>query len=476
MYSTQALRLRLDPTPGQVEMIERIAGACRAVANIAIDQRRWARHDRQRVTYATQAAELASLKEEFPWVAAAPHHCLQQSLVDVETAYKNFWEGRAGAPKHRKRKDGDSFRFPDPLQFALEGDLATPDKQRRRANKAAYLKLPKLGRVRCVLHRAVPLDTRLRSVTIVRDGRHWMASVLIERGVATPALRDADPMVGIDLGVAQPAVLSTGQKLDLPKVTRGDLEHEARLHRRVSGKPQGSANRRKAVQRLAVFKARQANRRRDAMEKATTAIAKSHGVVAMEALNIRGMTASAAGTAEEPGRNVAAKSGLNRSILDVSPGAFRIRLGQKLAATGGTLLLVPAAHTSQRCNRCGHVHADNRRDRDRFVCMACGHAEDADLNAARNIRDRAKGVWGDASAVTVEASLSLLLAQQAKPKRSFKRKTNAAGGRPASACQNLVHVRGLAQREQRAHQQKAGNGVRRRAQEAGAACPRSPVL
>ena len=168
------------------------------------------------------------------------------------------------------------------------------------------------------------------------------------------------------------------------------------------------------------------------MEKVTTAIAKNHGVVAMEDLRIKNMTASAKGTLDDPGANVAQKAGLNRSMLDVSLGAFRTRFGQKLAASGGVQILVPAHHTSQRCQKCGHIAAANRGAFDNFACVKCCCRADADENAALNIRDRALGLWGDAAKIEIAASLGLLLEQQAKPKRAFRKKKTA--GRPVSAC------------------------------------------
>lgn len=438
MLIRQAIRVRLLPDQAQSLLMERIAGCCRAIANAALDQRRWFARPGRSISYASQASEIAELKQDFPWFAEAPYHCLQQALVDLDVAHKNFWAGRAGAPKLRKRGVDDSFRFPDPAQLSLHGNLRVADKCRTRSLKQASVSLPKLGAVRCVLHRAIPENTRLLSITVSRDSGHWFASVLTEREVAAPADRSAEAVVGIDLGVSQPVALSTGEVYGLPRATKGDAEHLAKLQQRVSTKVKGSNNRRKAIQRLAAFKAAQARVRRDAMEKLTTRITKNHGVVAMEDLRVRNMTASARGTSEEPGRNVAAKAGLNRSILDVAPGALRVRLGHKLAASGGVLLLVPPAHTSQRCNVCERIEAGNRATRDVFTCLACGHTEDADINAARNIRDRAKGLWGDADKVEIANSLALLLAQQAKPKRSFKKKstTNTTGGLPAQACSN----------------------------------------
>ena len=446
MLLRQAIRVQLLPDEQQAQLMERIAGCCRALFNVALDQRRWFSRPGRSIGYADQAAELAALKAEFPWFGEAPYHCLQQALIDLDAAYKNFWSGRAGPPQPRKRGQDDAFRFPDPAQLTLRGNLRVPDKRRTRSIKHATLQFPKLGAVRCVLHRAIAEGTRLLSVTVSRESGRWYASVLTERAMAVPQDRSAEPVVGIDLGVSQPVALSTGRVMELPRATAGDAEHLARLQRRVATKVKGSNNRHKAVARLAAFKAAQARVRRDAMEKVTTEIAKNHGVVAMEDLRVRSMTASARGTIEEPGRCVAAKGGLNRSILDVAPGALRVRLGQKLAATGGVLLLVPPAHTSQRCAACGHVEAANRPSRDVFVCVACGHADDADINAACNIRDRARGLWGDASKVEVANSLSLLLAQQAKPKRRFKKAaTNTTGGLPAQACPKrggFLHAQG----------------------------------
>jgi putative transposase len=307
--------------------------------------------------------------------------------------------------------------------------------------------LPKFGAVRCLLHRSIKAGSKIKSVTVSREGQHWYASILLEREIQTPVSRESEPVVGIDLGVAQPVVLSTGEKYQLPKATPGDLAHQAKLQQSIAKKQKGSNNRKKAIRRLAAFKAHQARVRKDAMEKVTTAIAKNHGVVAMEDLRIKSMTASAAGTIEEPGKNVAQKAGLNRSMLDVNLGAFRVRLGHKLAFSGGMQLLVPPQRTSQRCCKCGHISADNRPTRDLFACVKCGHTDDADDNASQNIRERALGVWGDADKVEVAASLAMLLTQQAKPKRTFRKKTT--GGLPVAACRTRGGIFHLGQSRKR---------------------------
>jgi putative transposase len=129
---------------------------------------------------------------------------------------------------------------------------------------------------------------------------------------------------------------------------------------------------------------RTANLRRDFLHKESTRLSRNHACVVLEDLQVKNMSRSAKGTREQPGRNVRAKSGLNRSILDQGWGEFARQVGYKLAWAGGITLFVPPAYTSQKCSACGHVHPDNRKG-EVFRCLACGQTMDADTNAAINI-------------------------------------------------------------------------------------------
>ena len=125
--------------------------------------------------------------------------------------------------------------------------------------------------------------------------------------------------------------------------------------------------------------------RSDFLHKLSTEVCKNHARVYVEGLNIKGMSASARGTMEEPGSNIRAKSGLNKSILDQGWYEFRRQLGYKLLWQGGSLVEVDDRGTSQTCSRCGHRAKENRLSQSDFRCQACGHEENADVNAARNI-------------------------------------------------------------------------------------------
>ena len=131
--------------------------------------------------------------------------------------------------------------------------------------------------------------------------------------------------------------------------------------------------------------ARISNARRDYLHKATTTISQNHAMVCIEDLQVRNMSKSASGTIEAPGKNVRAKSGLNKSILDQGGYEFRRQLDYKLAWNGGQLIAVPPHNTSRTCPCCGHIAKENRLSRSRFECVECDFKGDADVVGAINV-------------------------------------------------------------------------------------------
>jgi putative transposase len=148
------------------------------------------------------------------------------------------------------------------------------------------------------------------------------------------------------------------------------------------------------MQRLQAFRfelmpsgehARIANVRTDFLHKASNTISKNHAMIAVEDLQVRNMSRSAKGCAEAPGRNVRAKSGLNKAILDQGWGEFRRQLEYKSAWRGGYFVAVPPRNTSRMCPHCGHISAENRKTQALFACIKCGHTANADHVGAINI-------------------------------------------------------------------------------------------
>jgi IS605 OrfB family transposase len=127
------------------------------------------------------------------------------------------------------------------------------------------------------------------------------------------------------------------------------------------------------------------HRRADFCHQTAHVLTSEHGLVVMEDLRVKNMTASAKGTIEQPGSRVRQKAGLNRSILDKSWGRLRTTLEWHGRKNGCEVVPVPAAFTSQTCSACGECHAESRENQADFRCVACGHQDNADVNAAKSI-------------------------------------------------------------------------------------------
>lgn len=372
MLKQRGYKFRLKPTEVQAATLAQFAGACRFVYNLALEQRRDYWRPGRRITYLTQAADLTKLRAEVEWINALPVHALQQALRDLDRAFVNFFEGRASYPTPRVKGIHDSFRVPQ-----NGGDLRI----RKLNAKWSSVKLPKLGWVKYRSHRLV--DGEICNATVSLKGGHWWVSIQTEREIDVHP--SALPPVGVDRGVAVLAALSTGELIEPGSAL---VKHSRRLknaQRCLSRRKNGSNRWRQQKSRVNRIHTKIANTRKDQLHKVSLDLARRFGTVVVEALKTKNMTASAAGTVEEPGRNVAQKSGLNRAILDKGWHMFETMLAYKLAERGGTLVKVNPAFTSQTCAECGTISKANRESQADFECVSCGHAAHADLNAARNI-------------------------------------------------------------------------------------------
>jgi len=250
---------------------------------------------------------------------------------------------------------------------------------RRLSRHVGQVRVPKAGWVRFRWSRDVPPGVKSYRVTEDRAGRWHVAFAAVPYPVPAPG---NGQVVGIDRGVAVAAALSTGQLLHVPGPTARERARLRRLERKLARARQGSKRRARVKHALARLRAREADRRKDWAEKASTDIARRFDVIRVEDLRIGAMTRSAKGTRDSPGRNVRAKAGLNRGILRSGWGLLARRLEQKAP---GRVEKISPAFTSQRCSACGQVDGKSRESQAVFRCTACGFACHADVNAARNI-------------------------------------------------------------------------------------------
>ncbi|GAA2125219.1 transposase [Streptomyces synnematoformans] len=368
-------RYRLAVDEKQAAMVEEFGNICRAVWNTGLDQRRQYRRRGAWMNYVPQAAELAEAKKEHAWLKAAPSHILQQTLKDLDKACRDH--GTFHVRWRAKSRWSPSFRFPDAKQIQVE----------RLGRRWGRAKLPKLGWVTFRWSR--PLGGEVRSATVSRKGTHWFVSFLVDDGHQAPE-QHAMPntAVGIDRGVKVAAVTSDGEFHDRPFVTEGETTRYRCLQQRLARSKKGSANRRRTVAAMNRIMGRVTDRRSDFCAQTAAHIVSKNALVALEDLKTRSMSASASGTLTEPGKQVAQKRGLNKAILDKGWHKLELALQNAARYTGSAVVKVPAAYTSQRCSACGFVAEGNRESQAIFRCKAegCGHAENADVNAAKNIR------------------------------------------------------------------------------------------
>ncbi|UOG92186.1 MAG: transposase [Candidatus Thiothrix sulfatifontis] len=383
MQRLQAFKYELKPDGGQQRNLRRYAGSCRFVYNKALALQQ-ANHEagEKFIGYVAMAKHLTAWRngEETPWLKDAPVHPLQHALKDLEKAYQNFFAKRAdpaatlraGFPRFKRKGGCDSFRYPDSKQIKLD----------QRNNRVF---LPKLGWIRYRNSRDVLGE--LRNVTVSGKNGKWYISIQTQREVEQ-SISATTTSIGIDLGIARFATFSDSSyiaPLNSFKIQQAKL---AKYQRRMAHKQKFSNNWKKAKAKVQKLHTQIANTRRDFLHKATTTISQNHAVVFVEDLQVSNMSLSAAGTAENPGKNVAAKSGLNKAILDQGWGEFRRQLDYKMAWNGGMLFAVPAHYTSQECPECHHVSADNRQTQAKFVCVKCHYENHADHVGAINVEER----------------------------------------------------------------------------------------
>jgi putative transposase len=374
-------KYRLDLTDVQAEACTEYGNICRDVWNTGLEQRRIYRRRGEYINYEQQAAELADAKREFPWLAEAPSHVLQQTLRDLDRACREH--GTWNVNWRSKARWAPSLRFPAGNLIAVE----------RLGKKWGRAKLPKLGSVRFRWSR--PLGGVVRSATVSYKAGHWYVSFLVEDG-EIPREAHALPhtAVGVDRGVVVAAATSDGDLLDRDFVTAAEAERHRRLQQRLERQKKGSKRRRDTIAKLGKISARQAGRRGDFCAQTANDLTARYGLVVLEDLKIGNMTRSAKGTPAEPGRNVAQKSGLNRAILAKGWGRLELALQSKARYSGTVIVKVNPAFTSQTCHRCKGVSRDSRESQAVFRCRACGHTDHADVNAAKNILAAGLAVTG----------------------------------------------------------------------------------
>lgn len=369
MQRLQAYKFELMPNGEQSRAMCQYAGCCRVVFNKALawQNAQYQADNTFKFGYTKIANLLPQWKDELAWLKDAPSQTLQQSLKNLESSFRNFFAKRADFPKFKKKGMSDSFRFPQ--GFKIE-----------QHNNRIFL--PKLGWIRYRNNREI-LGVA-KNITLSQKGSKWYVSIQTEREIEQ-VCHSSTSMVGVDVGIARFATLSNGRVFEAMNSFKQKQARLARYQRALSRKIKFSSNWKKQKGKITHLHSTIANIRKDYLHKTTSTISQNHAMIVIEDLQVSNMSKSAKGTVEAKGRNVKAKSGLNRSILDQGWFEFRRQLEYKQAWAGGQVLAVNPRNTSRTCPCCKHVSAENRLTQAKFECVECGYTGNADLVGAINI-------------------------------------------------------------------------------------------
>ncbi len=308
------------------------------------------------VRYGEQSAELKHIRADDPGGQGRWSFSSQQAtLRRLDKAFRAFFDrvrtGRTpGFPRFKGRGWFDSVEWPK------DGDGCRWDSQPEHP-AASYVRLQGIGHVRVHQHRPVP--GRVKTISVKREGSRWYVVLSCDDVPAEP-LPATGAVAGVDLGVASLVTTSDGEHLANPRHLAATADRLAAAQRYLACKKRGSKRRREAVARVAALHRTVRRQRLDHAHKAALALVRDYDLIVHEDLRITNMTRSASGTIGAPGRGVAAKAGLNRSILDAGWGVFLTVLAHKAESAGRELIAVNPANTSRTCARCGHCAKENR--------------------------------------------------------------------------------------------------------------------
>ena len=376
---------RIYPTEEQKDSLEKHFGACRFIYNRFLHIRK-TMYDKFKISVNRNwlDKQLPMYKELYPWLEEVNSQSLQQANKNLDTAYINFFEGRADYPKFKSKRFYNSFQVTQRYKINLT---------------TSQIYLPNVGWVKIKMHRdlfspefiennitktlangevIINKDQNsdfLRTVTISRTPtRKYHISILTEDKLECPQVQQytQSSMIGVDVGIKTYASFSTGDKIDNPKFLKASLKRLKCLQRRVSRKQKGSSNRRKEVKKLAVCHEKVSNQRNDFQHKVSNMLISENQAVAIETLNIKGMIKN---------------HKLAQVIADAAWYSFVSKLEYKAKNLGKTVLKISQWEpSSKNCHVCGYHNSELTLSDREWLCPECNTMHDRDINAAINIK------------------------------------------------------------------------------------------
>ena len=402
MKINKAYKFRLEPNAEQQVILNNLVGSARFVWNqmLAISLEMFAKNEFINATNLVNKIMEVKNNPDFEFLKTHSNAVsLQQKIRDLASAWSRLFDPKVHIrlkENKKKPKKAKFFKLADgteiqlrPLmpRFKRKSDgrdsirLVQFDKYCR--VEGSRIKLPNgIGLVK--FRKSQDIIGIIKNVTISKKSGYWYVSFGTEREVENPR-HPATSALGLDLGITKLITTSNGVTIKPKNSFKANQVKLARLQRQLAKKVKFSENWKKQNGKIQKLHHHIANVRHDYLHKITTTLSKSHAMIVVEDLKVSNMSKSASGSMENKGRNVKAKSGLNKSILDQGWGMALDMLEYKQHWRGGLLIKVNPRFTSQTCLKCQHVAVDNRQTQSRFECVKCGYIANADFNAARNI-------------------------------------------------------------------------------------------
>jgi len=350
----KAYRYRIYPTAEQKRVFAQHFGSCRFVYNHFLDVRKKAwDQDKQSISGFACKKMLPALKQQYPWLADINSQSLQAAVLNLESAYRRFFKGVCKYPRFHKKHTRQAFTVPQ--HFILTDGL---------------LRIPKLqSQIKVRMHRQ--LEGIPKTLTIIKEssGKHYVSvSCECDDPHKFPL---SDSQIGVDLGLKNYAVLSTGEKIEHPKWLRQSEMRLARQQRHLAHKQLGSNNRIKARLQVARLHEKVSNQRQDFLHKLSYRLINENQVVSIEGLRVSNMV-----------RN----RHLSKAISDSGWGEFARQLQYKAEWYGRTVKVLDTFYPSSKtCSICGVVNKNLKLSHREWGCLKCGTVHDRDHNAAVNI-------------------------------------------------------------------------------------------
>ena len=365
-------KYRIFPTETQKDQLQRYFGVNRLVFNLGLETKTVAyASNKKSISKYDLIKQLPELKKEFDYIKECPSQILQHSLINLDTAYQNFFKGRGQFPKYKNRYSKQSITFPQGFEISFKDNI---------------IKLPKLKEVAIDYHREFKGIPKRVTLTKTVTGKYFV-SILVDNEKAVPTGLSADrydrqetpkknsintkTSVGIDFGIKDLAITSDGVVYENKNFFKSQQRKLRVKQRNLARKVKGSSNREKQKLKVALLQEKIRNQRTDYLHKMSTELVNTYNTICIEDLAVSNMVKNHC---------------LAKAISDMGWRQLRTMLEYKSEWQGKNLVVIGRFEPSSKlCNVCGNIKKDlNLSDRI-YNCDKCGHSEDRDINASKNI-------------------------------------------------------------------------------------------